>query len=268
MKSSRSDTSVLPGAPMRQDAPQALLIAYVLIAPLLVCWLARGAQADPVCSDVALVLAVDTSASVSSGEFLLEKRGIAVAFRDPTVLKAIERAGKVMVSAVFWGDDDMPKTQSNWVSLDDQSGADQFARDLEVTPRQVTGDTGLGAGLATALAKIMSPDVCAVRKIINVSGDGEESSAVRGKHRPTLPSQVRDLATMANVEINALSISNDNPELAQYYSRNVITGPDAFVMDVHEYTGFADAIRRKLIREISPRAVSELPPLPEIERLN
>ena len=73
---------------------------------------------------------------------------------------------------------------------------------------------------------------------------------------------------MANVEINALSISNDNPELAQYYSRNVITGPDAFVMDVHEYTGFADAIRRKLIREISPRAVSELPPLPEIERLN
>lgn len=253
---------------MRQHTPQALLIALVLILAQLMCWHARKAQADLACSDVALVLAVDASASVSNGEFLLQKRGIAAAFRDPSVLRAIEQAGRVSVSAVFWGGDKMPKTQSDWVTVDGALRADQFAHTLEMMPRQVTGDTGLGAGMATALAKVMSPDVCAVRRIINVSGDGEESSVARGKHRSSLPAQVRDLASMAHVEINALSISSDNPGLAQYYSRNVVTGPDAFVLNVHNYADFADAIRRKLIREVSPRAVSELPSVPGLEHIN
>lgn len=253
---------------MRQHTPQALLVAFVLILAQLLCWPARKAQADQACSDVALVLAVDASASVSPSEFLLQKRGIAAAFRDPSVLRAIDQAGKVSVSAVFWGGDKMPKTQSDWVTVDGALRADQFAHTLEIMPRQVTGDTGLGAGMATALAKVMSPDVCAVRRIINVSGDGEESSVVRGQHRSSLPAQVRDLASMAHVEINALSISSDNPGLAQYYSLNVVTGPDAFVLNVHDYADFADAFRRKLIREVSPRAVSELRSVPGLEHIN
>lgn len=243
---------------MRQGTTQAWLIACLSMTFLLAFGSICGARSAPACSDIALVLAVDVSASVSLGEFLLEKRGIAAAFRDPSVLAAIDQAGKVTVSAVFWGADRMPKIQTDWVTVDGPLPADAFARAVETMPRQLTGDTGLAAGLATALARLMSPDVCAARRIINVSGDGRETLVVRGLRRSSSPARVKDLAGMANVEINALSISSDDPHLAEYYSSNVITGPDAFVMDVRDYDGFADAMRRKLIREISPRAVSEL----------
>lgn len=229
------------------------LVSFGILTPT------HGAQAGSGCSDIALVLAIDVSGSVSPGEFLLEKRGIAAAFRDPSVLMAIKQAGSVRVSAVFWGDDKMPKTHTDWVSVDRPLEAEHFAHILETTPRQATGDTGLGAGMATALGRLMSPSVCATRRIINVSGDGKESPAVRGERRSTSPSRVRDMASKANVEINALSIAKDDPGLAEYYARNVITGPDPFVLNVHDYRDFAEAIRRKLIREINSRTVSELP---------
>jgi hypothetical protein len=50
------------------------------------------------------------------------------------------------------------------------------------------------------------------------------------------------------------------PDLAAYYASNVITGPGAFVMNVSDYAGFATALRRKLIREISPQAVAAAQP--------
>lgn len=71
--------------------------------------------------------------------------------------------------------------------------------------------------------------------------------------------RARDLAEARQVEINALAISNQEPKLVEYYSENVITGPDAFVMEAIDYRAFAEALRHKLIREISPRVVSQLP---------
>ena len=68
---------------------------------------------------------------------------------------------------------------------------------------------------------------------------------------------MRALAEKQQVEINALAIANEEQDLAVYYSENVITGPDAFVMQVDHYEEFAEAMKRKLIREIGPRAVSE-----------
>lgn len=229
------------------------LVLFPLPGVVPVVWAAQD------CSDVALVLAVDASASVSPGEFVMQRNGIAAAFRDPGVLQAIRRAGKVVVSAVIWGSEGLPKTQTAWIAVADRQGAEAFARTIEATPRQVTGDTGLGAGIITALARLTSPNLCALRRIINVSGDGEETRAVRGKRRYAPAPAVRDLAQTLQVEINALAISNEQPDLATYYERNVITGPDAFVMEVRDYGGFAEALQRKLIREISPRAVALVP---------
>ena len=88
--------------------------------------------------------------------------------------------------------------------------------------------------------------------------NGEDTRVVRGKRRAAPAPQARDLAQKLDVEINALAISNEQPDLAQYYTHNVITGPDAFVMDVRDYAGFSEALRRKLIREITPRVVAQL----------
>lgn len=246
---------------MTRRTPPCLFRAATILLPLGLFLLhAPVSRAAELCNDVALVLAVDGSGSVTPGEFLLEKRGIAAAFRDPGVLDAIRRAGRVAVSAVFWGSEAMPQVQSQWVNADGPAGAERFARMIEAMPRQVTGDTGLGAGLGAALVKLTGPDVCATRRIINLSGDGMETLAVRGTHRNAQPSEVRDLAQALQVEINALAISDEVSGLADYYASNVITGPNAFVMEVRDYSGFSAALRRKLIREISPQAVATARP--------
>lgn len=231
-----------------------LLGAFLLANPA---GLPPATAATP-CIDVALVLAVDTSASVSATEYGLQRDGIAAAFRDQGVLQAISQAGKVAVAVVFWGAERSPKPQSAWVLIDGADAAERFSRAVEATPRQVTGDTGLGAGLMASLVKFGTLEQCSLRKIVNVSGDGEETRAIRGKTRDMSPPLVRDMAQSLEVEINALAIANVEHGLPDYYEANVITGPDAFVMVAEDYDDFAEALRRKLIREISPRVVSGL----------
>lgn len=223
---------------------------------------ARAAGGEA-CFDVALVLAVDASGSVSAGEYRLQRDGIAAAFRDPAVVEALSQAGRVAVSVLFWGSERQAKPQSDWVVVAEGQGAEAFARLVEAMPRQVSGDTALGAGLMAAVQKLAALRGCAVRRIVNVSGDGEETRALRGQRRAVRPPDVRDVAEALHVEINALAIESDDPGLSQYYDANVITGPDAFVMQARGYGDFAAALRRKLIREISPRVLAQLPGGPD-----
>ena len=54
------------------------------------------------------------------------------------------------------------------------------------------------------------------------------------------------------------------PDLATYYESEVIGGAGAFVEVARDYEDFAEALRRKLIREISwrPNVSSPVPPTP------
>lgn len=232
-------------------------IAVMLPIMPLMAGSASSADLASECLDVALVLAVDASASVSRDEFAFQQKGIAEAFRDPAVLDAIAQAGRVAVAVIFWGSEGLPKPQSGWAAVHYPDGAERFARRVESMPRLVTGDTGLGAGMMAALEEFAKLENCAHRKVINVSGDGEETRVFRRKRVSPAPTQVRSIAESKHVEINALAISNEETGLADYYASNVITGPDAFVMQVSTYEDFSYALRRKLIREISPRAVSD-----------
>ena len=60
-----------------------------------------------------------------------------------------------------------------------------------------------------------------------------------------------------NVTINALVISNAELGIVDYYRRKVITGPGAFVMEIADYEDYAEALKKKLIREITPDIVSK-----------
>lgn len=172
---------------------------------------------------------------------------------------AVRMAGRVAVSIIIWGSEGQARPQSGWVLLDGEEGAEAFARTVESMPRVVGGDTGLGAGLLAAIQKFDTLDLCALRKVVNVSGDGQDTMLYRRKRQSPAPVQVREMAAAGDIEINALAISNEEPDLAQYYAGNVITGPSAFVMEAQNYQQFADSLRRKLIREIGPRLLSDAP---------
>ena len=61
--------------------------------------------------------------------------------------------------------------------------------------------------------------------------------------------------------VNGLAILADDPDLERYYRESVIVGPGAFALAADDFEAFSEAMRRKLIREITYRpSVSRLPP--------
>ncbi|MCB1468866.1 MAG: DUF1194 domain-containing protein [Rhizobiaceae bacterium] len=218
--------------------------------------LSPGAQSQS-CVDLALVLAVDGSSSIDAAEYRFQQQAISASLRDPEVLDVMASAGTVAIAVVFWGDPNRPIQESETVVIDDPADAERLAGIVEGLPRQVLGNTGLSTGLAAALDKLETMG-CARRSVINVSGDGKGTILSRQKGPSPRLEEVRARADTAGVTINALAVSNEEPDLGAYYEQKVITGPGAFVMDIKTYDDYALALRRKLIREIAPMVVSRL----------
>jgi hypothetical protein len=98
----------------------------------------------------------------------------------------------------------------------------------------------------------------AERRIIDISGDGPNNQG-------DVVTWARDQVLAQGIGINGLPLVLKNPNsfsldvrsLEDYYRDCVIGGPGAFVIPVQDKGRFADAIRTKLILEIS---AAEPPP--------
>jgi hypothetical protein len=209
------------------------------------------------CVDIALVLAVDGSGSISDEEYAFQKFAIAAAFRDSYVLAALRSANTVAVSAVFWGDGEFAAQKLDWFIIDGGEGAEPFARTVENNQRIVFGNTDIGSGLWSALDLLSNPLLCPARSLVNVSGDGRETMAPKRRQVASLY-QARLRSAEMGVTINALVIADDEGDLASYYRKKVIVGDNAFVMNVRTYADYSTAIKKKLIRELSSQAVATL----------
>jgi hypothetical protein len=224
--------------------------AFAMIVILAALWSTRAAAEEAV--DLELALAVDASGSVDDREFVLQLEGIAAAFRDADVKKAIRSgpAGRIAVNLVIWAEPQVPKDMSGWRVIARDEDADRFASLVERFPRRVTGATGIGEGIASALRSMDANGIKAARETVDVSGDGRETAP----REPTvLIGQARAMAAARGVVVNGLAILNEEPDLADWYARFVQTGPGSFVMAVSTYGDFAEAMRRKLLKEIEYR---------------
>lgn len=216
-----------------------------------------ASAAAPFCADVALVLAIDGSGSVTDGEYRFQKSAIAAAFRDDTIISVLKDAGTVMLSAVFWGDGEFPTDNLGWFVVHDGLGAEAFAGELERNERRVYGNTNIGNGLWAALDKLSEPGICVRRSIINLSGDGRETMAPKQRVRATLY-QARLRTIQMGVTINALAIADEDQDLASYYAKDVVRGTGGFTMTIKNQTDYTLAIHQKLKRELSPQFVASV----------
>jgi len=212
--------------------------------------LAAPAQAELLAVDLELVLAIDASGSVDEGEFRLQLDGIAGAFRDAGVQAAIAKQplGRIAVALVVWSESNRPKDITPWFVIGDPAAAEAFATTVESWPRRIAnGGTGIGKALHFSAQALTSNAYAADRMVIDISGDGRETPPSDW----TLgPAEGRAYAASRGVEINGLAILNDEPDLDAYFRAEVILGPEAFVIAVEDYEGYAEAMRIKLIREI------------------
>lgn len=198
-----------------------------------------------------LVLAVDTSTSVDAREYGLQRDGLVRAFRHSSVLGAItalEPEG-LAVSVLQWsGRGDV--WQDVWHRIRTADDAERFARHLTGMKRRLSGFTDIATAIEAATISLRTNAYEGKRKAIDVSGDG-----VSDRHDPA---DARDRAIGAGITINGLvvhSLEYDLGDLARielyrHYAERVIGGPGAFVMEAGSFDDFAEAIRRKLVREI------------------
>lgn len=204
--------------------------------------------------DLALVLAVDASGSVDDREFALQLAGIAAGFRDPKVRSAIKSGpeGRIAVALLVWADHQVPKDRSDWFVIASEQEAENFARIAETFTRNQNGATGIGEGVAAALRALDASGFETRRRVVDVSGDGRETPA---REYVVLLPQARAMAFEQDVTINGLAITNEDPGLLSYYQNAVQTGPGSFTLPATSYDAFAEAMRRKLLREIEYRPV-------------
>jgi len=199
--------------------------------------------------DLKLVLAVDASGSVDQHEYALQLGGIAAAFGDPTIREAIRSgpAKRIAVNLVIWAQHEVPKESSGWAILEHDADIDRFADRVRAFPRRVNGATGMGAGLAAAMHALEEAGISAPREIIDISGDGAETPA---RDYVVMMPQARQMAASRGVVVNGLAIMGEEG-VDLWYRRNVLVGPGSFLIVARDYDDFAEAVRRKLLREIN-----------------
>jgi hypothetical protein len=224
-----------------------LLSAAILAA------LARPAVAETQV-DLALVLAVDVSLSMDEDEEKLQRRGYAAALADPRVQDAI-RSGpnhRIAVTYLEWSSPTDQRVIVGWRMISDDASAKAFADELLKARIKPGTTTSISGGIDYAVQLFRSLEFKAVRRIIDISGDGYSDYG-----RPIRLS--RDEAVASGVTINGLPVMNKRPawrepappDLDQYYAQNVIGGPGSFYLVVKDLEDFSNAVLRKLILEIA-----------------
>jgi hypothetical protein len=235
-----------------------------LIAALLLLCTTSARAAESV--DLTLVLVDDVSRSIDDTEFDLQKKGYAAAFTDPDVLAAIQGGanGAIAVQYVEFASSYEVKTVIEWAVIRDQASAADFAQKFIAAPRTYWGRTAIGSGIELAMKALQTSGFETPRRVIDVCGDGTNNNG------PEV-SGVRDDAVEAGIVINGLAIINDHPVswtyahvqppggLDRYYRENVTGGTGSFVLTIHDFHSFADAIKRKLINEIAANGTRRKP---------
>jgi len=198
-------------------------------------------------ADLALVLAVDVSGSVSGERFHLQREGIAKAL-DSDDFANVVSAGNyrtIEIAVVEWAEEQSVIVP--WTVVRGRQDLAQVARTLRSAQRSwVHTRTDPSGGIAAADALFNKAPLLPERKVIDLSGDGEQNT---GEISTT---EARDAAIARDITINGLPItSGDDPHVDAWYRANVVGGPGHFMVVADGFDAFADAFRRKLTIEVA-----------------
>ncbi len=221
----------------------ALALAVCLAAP------ARAEQVD-----LELVFAADGSGSIDDDELRLQRQGWADALTSKEVLDAIRDGaqGAIAVAFMEWGGPQSQVLIVDWHVIRDAASAQVFADTLMRSPRGAYGYNSISNAIDFSVRLVETNAHVGERKVIDVSGDGPNIGG-----RPIAAARADALAK--GFTINALAIRREGGRpggpggmaLEDYYAREVIGGPGAFVEIADATKPFAVAARRKLLTEVA-----------------
>jgi hypothetical protein len=245
---------------MRRNAFVFALAAGSLAAALSAAGPARAADTAV---DLELILAVDVSRSMDPDEQQLQRDGYVAALGHPDIIAAIRSGAhhRIALTYVEWAGPAVQYTAVDWRVIDGEASAKAFAETLAQAPIQGFRGTSISGGLTFMKTRFDGNGFTALRRVIDVSGDGPNNMGMPVEF-------ARDAVVQAGITINGLPImikqaggfaAIDNLDV--YYQDCVIGGAGAFLLVVKSADQFAEAIRRKLVLEIADRAPPPTAPL-------
>jgi hypothetical protein len=212
------------------------------------------AHAQAVRVDAELVLAADISLSMLPHELAIQRGGYAAALTDPRVIEAMLGGPnrRIALTYVEWAGVDDQRVVIPWSIIDSAATIANFANHIDKAPAPRTHRTSVSGALDFAAAMFDGNGIDSPIRIIDISGDG-----VNNQGGPVVVA--RDNAVASGITINGLVLMTDDgllssfeiADLDVYYSQCVIGGPGAFSIAVDTWEQFADAVRRKLVREVA-----------------
>jgi hypothetical protein len=207
---------------------------------------------------LALLMALDVSASVDPVEYRLQAEGTAAALLSAPVAGAIlAEPGQIALSAFVWSGERDHDLVVPWTLIAGPADLETVAARIAGHPRPESfdGRTAIGAAILAAATRFARGPDC-LAQTLDIATDGENNA---GPH----PAEVKGRIAFT---INALSIGGDLPfdhetpdlatgPLTAYLTRNVIHGPGAFVEQAADYSDVERAMTRKLLREVQGMVV-------------
>jgi len=211
----------------------------------------------------ALALGLDVSGSVDPQEYRLQLDGLATALNSERVQDVLfaQSAAPIKITVYEWSGPSDQTTVLPWKTLgtpDDLVAASQILRSHQRGVAAPT--TAIGSALLKGFSLLEQQPNC-WKRTLDLSGDGPANTGPR-------PQDISHARTPTGVVVNGLVIgagnaggddhrARDIKELSSYYSTYVIRGAGSFVEVALGFDAYAEAMERKLLRELASIAIGE-----------
>lgn len=197
---------------------------------------------------LALLLAVDVSRSVDAQDYAIQREGIVAALGAPEVRAAFLSGDPVALAVYEWSGRGFQEMVADWRLIEGPGDLDAVAAVVgaRVQPARSL-PTALGRALEFGLRAMGGAPTCSER-VLDVSGDGRNNEGYS-------PADIYARRDFGDLVVNGLAIGEHEADVAEYYRREVIRGAGAFVEVAETQADFPAAIRRKLVREATPRVI-------------
>jgi hypothetical protein len=210
---------------------------------------------------LALVLAMDVSSSVDAAEDQLQRSGLAASLIDPDVQAAFFASSDPVALLIFeWSGRYNQQDLTAWTMIETPADLLGVAETIASSKRSHNDfPTAMGHALGHAAIRLKDGPTC-LFKTIDVAGDGENNDGFG-------PAEAYGAFPFSDVTVNGLVINaaefESETELIPFYRDQVIRGPGSFIEIANGFDDYANAMQRKLIRELSAQITGQLDIVPE-----
>ena len=201
---------------------------------------------------LALVLALDVSSSVDAAEDLLQRNGLAAALLSPEVEAAFFASPDPVALQIFeWSGRGHQTDLLNWTLMETPDDLRLAVDALTRTMRSANGlPTAMGHALGYAALQLQRAPAC-LFQTIDMAGDATNNESFG-------PRNVYATFPFDGVVVNGLVIAGTDPAVQDYFESQVIRGPTAFIEVAQGFEDFENAMRRKLVRELSAQVIGRM----------